>query len=87
MKSSGASNRFIHNYHFYDEIFKTAHKIGALSMVNSGPITTGPHFVIIIGPARWLDGKDVVFGRVTSGMDLIHRIDAIKTFQNDKPKS
>ena len=73
-------------YNFEDEF--NQHKIerGALAMANAGPGTNGSQFfVVTIGAAPWLDGKHTVFGRVTSGMDAVDKIEATPTGARDKP--
>jgi peptidyl-prolyl cis-trans isomerase B (cyclophilin B) len=73
-------------YQFEDE-FNEHHVVrGALAMANAGPNTNGSQFFIVTAEATpWLDGKHTVFGRVTSGMDVVDRISAADTDPSDRP--
>jgi peptidyl-prolyl cis-trans isomerase B (cyclophilin B) len=74
-------------YTFEDEF--NDHKVvrGALAMANAGPNTNGSQFfVVTTEAASWLDGKHTVFGRVTSGMDVVDAISEVERDANDKPR-
>jgi cyclophilin family peptidyl-prolyl cis-trans isomerase len=74
-------------YQFEDEFNQHRVVRGALAMANAGPNTNGSQFFIVTAEATpWLDGKHTVFGRVTSGMDVVDRISAVDRDANDRPR-
>jgi peptidyl-prolyl cis-trans isomerase B (cyclophilin B) len=63
-------------YRFEDETYGNPlkHETGVISMANAGPNTNGSQFFITHSPQPHLNGKHTVFGKVTSGMDVVNAI-------------
>ena len=63
------------------------HTPGVLSMARTSDITmgAGSQFFIMHGTTPNLDGKYTVFGKVTSGMDIVNKIAEGETGRGDRP--
>lgn len=58
---------------------------GLLAMANAGPMTNGSQFFITTSMPDWLNGKHTIFGKVTSGYEIVKRIEGVETGAQDKP--
>ena len=75
-------------YKFADEFGAgNSNDVGTIAMANAGPNTNGSQFFINVNANNFLDGKHTVFGKVTSGMDVVTAIENVQTGQNDRPVS
>jgi cyclophilin family peptidyl-prolyl cis-trans isomerase len=74
-------------YKFADEPFEGDYVRGAVAMANAGPNTNGSQFFICLEDLSGgkLPKKYTLFGQVTTGMDVVDAIGAVKRDSRDLP--
>ncbi|MDD2210969.1 MAG: peptidylprolyl isomerase [Candidatus Cloacimonetes bacterium] len=71
----------------YAKVLKAPVIYGSIAMANSGPNTNGSQFFIVTKEdgTPWLNGRHTVFGKVTSGMSIVHTIESLPRDERDNP--
>ena len=57
---------------------------GTISMANKGKNTNSSQFFITYRPAKHLDRKHTIFGKVVGGMDTLSRLENVEISENEK---
>lgn len=60
-------------------------KTGILAMANAGPGTNGSQFFITTAKTPWLNMRHTIFGEVTSGYDIVEKLEQVATDGSDRP--
>lgn len=82
----GTGGESIWGGEFEDEFSTLKHdKPYTLSSANYGKDTNGSQFFITTDKTPWLDGIHTIFGRATQGLDVIHKIENVRTYK-EKPE-
>lgn len=84
---TGAGGESIWGKNFEDEVTDNVKfdKPGLLAMANRGPATNGSQFFITTAATPWLNKKHTIFGEITSGYDVVQKIETTKTDMRDRP--
>ena len=57
---------------------------GVVSMANKGRDTNSSQFFVTYRPAKHLDRKHTIFGRVTEGLDVLGKLEAVEVSDKEK---
>ena len=87
-RGNGTGGESIYGREFEDENFQNRHTgRGVLSMANAGPGTNGSQFFLCFTATPHLDGAHVVFGKVSSGLEVLDAIEANPCDRQDRPQA
>ena len=77
-RGNGTGGESIYGEKFADENFNHKHTgKGILSMANAGPGTNGSQFFLCFSSFPHLDGKHVVFGKVSKGAEVLDIMESV----------
>uniref|UniRef100_A0A914XHW9 Peptidyl-prolyl cis-trans isomerase n=1 Tax=Plectus sambesii TaxID=2011161 RepID=A0A914XHW9_9BILA len=83
----GRGGRSVYAPYFIDEGFPHSHRAaGYVANANVGPDSNASQFYITLTKARWLDNRNVVFGKVIKGLDVVERLAKVQTDANGYPR-
>lgn len=75
---NGSGGESVDPYTMANENYMLKHDVpGVLSVASSGTSNLGSQFFVLSQAAPHLDGKHVVFGVVTEGMDVVKKIENV----------
>jgi cyclophilin family peptidyl-prolyl cis-trans isomerase len=84
--ADGTGGMSIYGPTFADENFIKRHNTSyLLSMANAGKNTNASQFFITFRATPHLDGKHVVFGRVTRGTEIVKALEHVPTDRSERP--
>lgn len=86
---TGSGGASIWGKEFEDEVNIDVkfNKPGILAMANSGRNTNGSQFFITTAKTPWLHQKHTIFGKVTTGYDIVQKIENTEADGGDRPRS
>jgi len=83
---SAAGGRFNDEINPTSAVYQRGYKAGTVAMANAGPNTSGAQFFIMHSDYG-LPPNYTIFGRVTSGQEVVDAIATSATDRNDRPNS
>ena len=84
---TGRSGKSLWGFPFEDEVMPaiTFDRPGLVAMANAGPNTNASQFFITTAKTPWLNMKHTIFGEVSSGLDVVQKLENVPTGAGDKP--
>lgn len=78
LTKNGKNNAHIYSSPWKDEgNFNILHEVGCVGLANAGKDSSGSQFFILTSPSSFLDGKQIVFGRVLKGMEVVNNLESL----------
>lgn len=84
--NEGEGFESIYGKNYIDDSNSLTHNAGSVSCVSGGKDQNGSQFTICISKCKDLDGKQIVFGELTKGMDIARKVehDILQSISNSK---